>query len=61
MMRANMVMKDFSSMKVMVVLFFPCIKVFSPMVNIQSLVSTAFTPHKPVELSTEVVLGGDEE
>ena len=30
------------------------------MANLQSLVSTALTPHKPVELSTEVVLDGDE-
>ena len=31
------------------------------MANLQSLVNTALTPHKPVELSTEVVLDGDDE
>ena len=47
---------------VLLVVSFSCMKVvFSPMANLHSLVSTALTPHKPVELSTEVVLGADEE
>ena len=48
------------SSMVMVALLVPCKYVFNPMVNLQSW--SAGFPHskKPVELSTEVVLDGDE-